>query len=506
MRLAARQERSAPLGAFNMMKALGSATEGCLSLCLSIPLVGYEARSLRNGLLRRLRPLALWGPGVLVMLADTDAGNVVTASQAGAEWGYRLLPLLILIIPLLYAVQELTVRLGVETGVGYGELIRVRFGSTCAWLVGAALVVATFGSLVTEFTAVAGIGELFGLSRWITLPLAVTLLLLVATMGVYRRIERAALLIGLFEGAFFVVAFFAHPNAATLARQAIDLPLSNKSFIYLAAAIVGAVFNPWMVFYQQSAVANKKLQLQDVGASRSDTFFGAVLTQCLTAAILVSVAAALDGEHGGDRLSSVGDISRALTPALGISAGRAIFGIGVLGASMVAAIISSLAFAWGLGELSGYRRSFENRPLSSKWFYGLFIVAVRWVRGRGCAKRDLVRLNIAAQVLNVFLMPLVIGFLIILAVKELPSCLKPRGWYLRFIIVVSSIVYALAMFGCLCGLSLGRGPVLPATSVEFAQKQDEKPTPGEHLFLAQAGGSGASAPSSGRAFGTMMAL
>src|ERR1700737_3017712 len=116
-------------------------------------------------LLPSLRGLAVWGPGLLVMLADTDAGNVVTAAQAGAQWGYRLLPLLLLLIPLLFMVQELTVRLGIFTRRGHGELIREQFGAQWAWVSVAGLGVATVGSLVTEFTAVAGVGEMFGLPR-----------------------------------------------------------------------------------------------------------------------------------------------------------------------------------------------------------------------------------------------------------------------------------------------------------------------------------------------------
>jgi NRAMP (natural resistance-associated macrophage protein)-like metal ion transporter len=118
------------------------------------------------------RSIAVWGPGLLVMLADTDAGNVVTAAQSGAQWGYRLLPLVLLLIPMLYMVQELTVRLGLYTGRGHGELIRQRFGLGWAWLSTLGLAGAVIGSLITEFTGVAGIGELFGLSRSFTLPLA----------------------------------------------------------------------------------------------------------------------------------------------------------------------------------------------------------------------------------------------------------------------------------------------------------------------------------------------
>jgi Mn2+/Fe2+ NRAMP family transporter len=180
------------------------------------------------------RWISVWGPGLLVMLADTDAGNVVTGAQAGARWGYRLLPLLLVLMPMLYMVQELTVRLGIYTGRGHGELIRERFGVGWAWLSTAGLAAATIGSLVTEFTGVAGIGELYGLSRSLTLPVAAAALLIVVATGSYRRVERIAIVIGLFELAFFAVAWAARPNLETLAKHAVDLPLYNREFLYLA--------------------------------------------------------------------------------------------------------------------------------------------------------------------------------------------------------------------------------------------------------------------------------
>src|ERR1700752_1090058 len=140
-----------------------------------------EARTNGLGAVSIVRAAAIWGPGLLVMLADTDAGNVVTAAQSGAQWGYRLLPLVLLLIPMLYMVQELTVRLGIYTGRGHGELIRARFGLGWARLSTLGLAAAVVGSLITEFTGVAGVGELFGLSRAFTLPLAAaTLLIIVA--------------------------------------------------------------------------------------------------------------------------------------------------------------------------------------------------------------------------------------------------------------------------------------------------------------------------------------
>ena len=162
-----------------------------------------------------LKWMTVGGPGLLVMLSDTDAGNVVTGSQAGAQWGYRLLPLVLLLIPMLYMVQELTVRLGIYTGRGFGEMVRERFGIWWAGAATVALVVAAIGTLVTQFTGIAGIGELYGVPRGITLPFASVALLSVVATGSYRRVERTLVVVGLFELAFFFVAWAAHPSLAT---------------------------------------------------------------------------------------------------------------------------------------------------------------------------------------------------------------------------------------------------------------------------------------------------
>jgi Mn2+/Fe2+ NRAMP family transporter len=409
--------------------------------------MGAESRSTKAKIPPIFRWVGIWGPGLLVMLADSDAGNVVTAAQSGARWGYRLLPLLLLLIPMLYMVQELTVRLGIYTGRGHGELIRERFGLGWAWLSTAGLAVATIGSLVTEFTGAAGIGEHYGLPRSLTLPVAAAALLTVVATGSYRRVERTALVIGLFELAFFAVAWVAHPKLGILVRDAVDLPIGNREFLYLVSAIIGATFNPWMIFYQQSATVDKQLQPSDIRAARWDTGVGAVLTQCLTAAVLIAAAAVLSSGGTPANLASVGQIGDALAPVLGERAGHLVFGVGVLGASLIAAIVSSLALAWGVGEVTGYRRSLEYRPLDAGWFYGVYAACAVGAAALVWVAPDLVSLNIAAQVLNAFLLPLVIGLLVALAVTALPEPVGLRGWYLRLIIAISAIVCALGVFG-----------------------------------------------------------
>jgi len=399
------------------------------------------------------RSIGIWGPGLLVMLADTDAGNVVTAAQSGARWGYRLLPLLLLLIPLLYMIQELSVRLGIFSGVGCGELIRKEFGKRWAWLAVFGLVIATTGTLVTEFTAVAGIGELYGLARGVTLPIAAIVLLAVVLKGSHRRVERVALAIGLFELAFFGVAWVAHPDLGIIARHAVDIPFGDHDFMFVAAALIGAVFNPWMVFYQQAAVADKKLQSMDLRAARWDTAVGAILTQILTAAVLVAAAATL-GVHGTSHaaLNSVGEISEALLPILGGRAARWVFSAGVLGAAMVAAIISSLALAWGISEVVHYRRLPGYSRLRVPHFYLIYGVAVTGSAMMVWACPDLVRLTIGTQVVNAFMLPVVIAFLIALSIKILPAQFTLRGWYLMLLMGISAATCLLGLYGGLSGL------------------------------------------------------
>ncbi|MCG5075092.1 NRAMP family divalent metal transporter [Paraburkholderia tagetis] len=410
-----------------------------------------------------LRSTALWGPGILVMLADCDAGNIVTAAQSGAQWGVRLLPLLIALIPLLYMIQELSVRLGIFSGKGHGELIRQHFSPIWSWITALGLVVAVFGSLITEFTGVAGVGEMYGLSRNVTLPIAVCVLLGIVLTGSHKRVDRAAMLIGALELAFFVVAWRAHPDPRTLARQLHDLPLAQPQFLWLATALIGATFNPWMVFYQQAAVADKGLTARDYRTAQVETAVGAVITQLLTGTILVAAAATLGhasahagqhlGEHMGEQrgLQSIGDISHALSAVVGSQAGRLLFGAGVLGASLVAALVCSLALAWGLGEFAGYRSSLEQRPSRMPWFYGVYAAAVAGSAFLVCLAPDLVALNVAVQVINAVMLPLVVGLLVVLALVALPRPHRPRGAYLWLVCGCAAIVSIAGLAGAVAG-------------------------------------------------------
>ncbi|MDA8145410.1 MAG: divalent metal cation transporter [Thermaerobacter sp.] len=396
--------------------------------------------------------LAVMGPGLVAMLADTDAGSVVTAAQSGARWGYHLLLLQLVLVPILYLVQELTVRLGVATQKGHGELIRDVFGPSWAWLSVSTLMLACVGALVTEFSGIAGVGLLFGVSPWLTVPVFVVLLLAVVYTGSYRRVELAAILMGLGEFAFLGVAVAAHPDPGLITSDMLHFPLSNPRYMFLLAANIGAVIMPWMIFYQQSAVVDKGLTAEHLRSARVDTALGAVLTQLVMAAVLVGTAATIGTANPRAPLNTVQQIADAITPFLGIGVGRMVFSLGMLGASLVAAIVVSLTAAWGLGEVAGYRRSLAHRPLEAPWFYGVFTASLLLGAAVVLSGVNLVNLSVAVEVMNALLLPLVLGFLFQLARRALPPPYRLSGAYGWTVGAVIVLTTAMGLFAGLAGI------------------------------------------------------
>ncbi|WP_156690070.1 NRAMP family divalent metal transporter [Mycobacterium sp. Marseille-P9652] len=385
----------------------------------------------RRGGWMRWGLLAVWGPGLVVMLADTDAGSLITASQSGAQWGYRMVLPQLILMPILFVVQEMTVRLGIVTKRGHGALIRERFGRGWAWLSAFTLFASSIGALLTEFAGVAGVGELFGVSRWVSIPVATTALLALALTGSYRRVERIGLVIGAAELAFLVAMVMARPEPKAFVEGLKSMPLGNSSYLLLVAANVGAVIMPWMVFYQQGAVVDKHLSVATIRAARHDTATGAVLTQLIMIAVVVTMASTVgkhNGPDGGEALQTVGEISRSLTPYLGHVGGTVLFGLGMLGAALVAAIVASLAGAWGLSEVFGWKHTLNERPnrATAKFYitYGLaHIIGAALV----LSSVDLVNLAVDVEVMNALLLPIVLGLLLALEARALPEQWRMRG-------------------------------------------------------------------------------
>lgn len=389
------------------------------------------------------------GPGLVVMLADTDAGSVITAAQSGAVWGYKLLLLQFILMPILYIAQELTIRLGLVTKMGHGELIAKHFGKAAAWLSVTTLLVSCIGAIITEFSGMAGVGMMLGVPSSITMLLVIIFLVVIAWTGSYRRVEYVAIFLGLFEMVFLVVAWMAHPSLTEIFHGMINIPYNDTRYLYLAAGNVGAVIMPWMIFYQQSAVIDKKLEVKHLGAARLDTLIGAIVTQLIMGAVLVTTAATIGKVNKGAPLDTVYQISEAITPFLGTTAGRILFAIGITGSSLVAAIVVSLTAAWGLGEVTGYQRSLEHKPHEAPWFYSIYTLALISGGVIVASGINLVNLSVAVEVMNAILLPIVLGFLFLLACKALPPAYRLKGKYAWIVGIILSIT---ALFGLAAGL------------------------------------------------------
>lgn len=400
-----------------------------------------------------LRSLALWSPGLLVMLADTDVGNVVAAANGGALWDYRLLPLLVGLIPLLYMLQELALRLGVFTGRGYGDLVREYVGPRWFTLATISVVISAVGTIVTQLTGVAGIGEMFGLPRVVTLPAISGFLFAVMLSGSVCRVERMALFAGLFEMAFFVAAWLAHPSLTVMLKHAIDLPLGNHAFLFAAAALVGATFNPWMFFYQQAAASRSGSPSFCYRDLRWGAAVGAILTQCLTGAVMISVAAASSKNFLVGPIDTVGNIRSALNPALGECASRLVLSVGLLGAAVMAVMASSSVLAQGLNELR--RRCLDAVPgllrdIRARFYYALCLGgSVMLV----LAVPDLIRLNLLLQVGNAIVLPLVIAPPLALATKALPKEGTLRPGHLLGLAIGVTVICLLGICGGMMALA-----------------------------------------------------
>ena len=395
---------------------------------------------------RFLLMLSAMGPGIVVMLADTDAGSIITAAQTGAQWGYKLIGLMLILIPILYIVQELTTRIGIVTKKGHGELIEETFGKGWAWLSVCTLFVSTIGALITEFSGIMGVGLLFGVSKWITVPLAVAALILLSVTGKYKVVERVAIVVGAFELVFIPAMIFAKPDYTSVMMSLVgSQPLNSSAYWLMISANVGAVIMPWMVFYQQGAVVDKGLTEKNLKASRIDTIFGSIITQLICCVVIIAVAATIGMKDPNASLNTVQQISQALTPFLGEATGKILFAVGLTGAALVAAIVVTLASSWGFGEIFK-----KPSSLNCKWseapafyiFYSTLLIIAGIIVLSGI---PLVPLTLGVEILNTVLLPIVLGFLIALAWKVLPKKHALHLWEKIILIIIYIVITVLGV-------------------------------------------------------------
>lgn len=393
--------------------------------------------------------LLVFGPGLVVMLADADASSIITAAQSGTMFGYHLLLLQFVLMPILFIAQELAVRLGIVTGKGHGELIKNKFGKMCAWISVSTLMLSCIGAMLSELSGLAGVGMLYGVPTWVVMILVVGFLSAVVLTGSYRSVERIAVFLGLFEGVFFIVAWMAHPSLQEMLQKMGQFPIHRNGFLFLSAANIGAVIMPWMVFYQQSAVVDKKLTVSHLKAARIDTAIGAVITQLIMAAVLIATAATIGKKNPGAALDTVHQISNALIPFLGDTAGKLLFAMGMSGAALIAAIVVSLTAAWTLGEVTGFKHSLERHPKEAPWFYATYIIILIVSALAILSGINLVNLSVDVTVMNALLLPIVLGFLFLLARTVLPVQYRLSGFYAWF---VGIVLFVTAMFGLYAGI------------------------------------------------------
>lgn len=391
--------------------------------------------------------LIVIGPGLIVMLADTDAGCLITAAQSGASYGYSMILPQLLLIPILFMVQEMTVRLGIVTKKGHGELIREYFGKFWAYVSAITLMISTIGALLTEFIGIAGVGELFGISKWITVPLSAFVLILIAFLGSYRRVEKIGIIFGLFELAFVIGIFMVHPNMDSIMNGIQSIPIHDDGYVYLVAANVGAVIMPWMIFYQQSAVVDKGLKRHMIKKEQTDTMVGTFITQGIMIGFIVLFAATVFHSQLHATEETVGDLVTSIGRYIGMVPAKAIMGSSILGGALVAAIVVVLAGTWGMTEVLDWKHSLNERiNRSNLGFYSMYSLVLIVSALLVLFNEDLVSIAITVEVINALMVPIVLGFLLMLETKALPDRYKMKGIYKKIVIILSLIVMAFGIY------------------------------------------------------------
>ncbi|HVP03929.1 MAG TPA: divalent metal cation transporter [Solirubrobacteraceae bacterium] len=356
--------------------------------------------------------LAILGPGLISANAGNDAGGIITYASAGAQFRYRMLFLMVLITVALVVVQEMCARLGAYTGEGLGALIREQFplrrGATAMVL----LFIANAGLTVSEFAGVGAAMEIFGVSRYIAVPLAVVGIWAVTVFGNYSVAERVCLVMGLVFLAYPIAALLGHPHWGTVASNLLwPHFLHTKAFLLMAVALIGTTITPYMQFYLTSAVVDKGVTPKTYKGERVDTINGAILSDVVSIFIIIATASAIGGTGP---LSSVGQASAALRPVAGEAASK-LFAFGLLGAALLAAAVVPLSTAYAISETAGVERSLSRKLREAPVFYAIYTLQLVVGAAIALLPGDAVSLVINAQVLNGFITPVLLTYILVLA-------------------------------------------------------------------------------------------
>ncbi len=357
--------------------------------------------------------LAVLGPGIITASVDNDAGGIATYSIAGAHFGYALLWTLIPITVALIVVQEMVARMGVVTGKTLADLIREKFGVRPTFFLLVALVLANLGNTVAEFAGWASAWEIFGVSKYFSVPVGAAAVWFLVVKGTYRVVEKIFLVACLIFFAYPVAAFLAGPDGAVVARNLVvpDIHV-NGAYITMLIGMVGTTIAPWMQFYLQSAVVEKNLQMTEYPLTRADVIFGCLVTDIVALSIIVACGATL--YVNGIHIEDAKDAAVALAPLAGKYAST-LFAIGLANASLFAASILPLATAYcvceGMGWESGIDKDFRTAPQFFWLYTGLIVIGGALVL---YPQAPLLLIMYLSQVINGMLLPFVLIFMLML--------------------------------------------------------------------------------------------
>ena len=371
--------------------------------------------------LRIVMILAVLGPGFITANVDNDAGGILTYSQAGAAYGYRLLWTMIPITLALIVVQEMCARMGAVTGKGLSDLIREEFGLRMTFFMMLLLVVVNYTNVITEFVGIAGSMSLFHVSKFISVPVAAALVWALVVLGDYKKVEKIFLIASVFYIAYVITGVLSHPDWHQALLATVKLPprsdWSDKAYIYMTVGVIGTTITPWMQFYLQSSIVEKGIMVKQFKASRIDVIVGSIFSDVVAWFIVVACAATLFS-HGIRDVSDSSVAALAMKPLAGDYA-FLLFSAGLFNASLFAASILPLSTAYtvceGLGFESGLDKSFGEAKFFY-WFYTLLL-------GLGAAtvlipNFPMFQVSLLSQVLNGVLLPVVLLFMLKLINKH----------------------------------------------------------------------------------------
>ena len=378
-------------------------------------------KTLKLWKVRLLMFLAVVGPGFITANVDNDAGGIWTYSQAGAQFGYGLLWVMIPVTLALIVVQEMSARMGAVTGKGLSDLIREEFGFRITFFLMLGLVLTNFGNVVAEFAGIAGSLSLFGIPIWASVPSCAALVWVMVVKGSYKTVEKVFLVASFIYISYIVAGVLAHPDWKTAGLATLAPPdrhlFRSTNYLYMVIGVIGTTIAPWMQFYLQASVVEKGITEKEYGASRVDVIVGCIFAVVVAGFIMLACAATLFA-HGQHELKDGAQAAQSLRPLAGRFA-YILFSVGLFNASLFAASILPISTAYavceGLGVESGLDKKFSEAPFFY-WLYTGLIVA-----GAGVIlwpNLPLVKITILSQVVNGAVLPVVLVAMLLLINKR----------------------------------------------------------------------------------------